>query len=138
MERFSSQLRTKSGIKLVFMSVIENDLPKEIAPQSPIITSTHSYATNEEKGIKRAVRTLNRYNKKHNPGSETVSPPEGTPIFMFFGAEGTTRPVNIFFDCGCSEAIFQEDVPGNELRGTLLTKGPFKMGDVGDTAVTWG
>ena len=122
----------------MFTSVLENSCQTADETVSPVITSTHSFATQEGKGIKRAVRTLNRFNKKHSPGAETVSPPVGTPIFMFFGAEGVTRPVNTFFDCGCSEAIFQQDIPGKELRGTLLSKGPFKMGGVGDSSVTAG
>ena len=38
----------------------------------------------------------------------------------------------MFYDLGCSDAIFRSGVPGNELRGTLLNKGPFPMGGVGD------
>ena len=97
--------------------------------------STHSYCSKENKGIKRAVRNLYRFNKKSDPAVETISPPEGIHLFMFFSAEGLLNPVNIFFDCGCSDAIFRDGVPGRELRGTMLEKGPSKMGGVGNTSV---
>ena len=65
---------------------------------------------------------------------ETVSPPEGSPLFMFQPIEGISDPVNLFYDCGCSDAIFRDGIPGQQLRGTLLAKGPFQMGGVGDIA----
>ena len=135
MQKFSDQLRTKSGIKLVFTAVIEKEIPKTPEFSQPDILSTHTYTTDEGRGIKRAVRNLHRFNKKRDPNVETISPPEGKSIFMFFGAEGISNPVYTFFDSGCTEAIIREGIPENELRGTLLTKGPFKMGGVGDTLV---
>ena len=136
MEKFSEQLKSKAGIKLVFTSVnIQQDTVVKVPP-APHLASPLSYCSKDEKGIKRAVRNLHRFNKKADPDVETISPPEGAPIFMFLGAEGLHNPVYTFFDSGCSEAIFREGIPGKELRGTLLTKGPFRMGGVGDTAVT--
>jgi hypothetical protein len=53
---------------------------------------------------------------------------------MFQPIEGLDDPVNLFYDSGCSNAIFRDRVPGNQLRGTLLSKGPFHIGGVGDIA----
>ena len=72
-----------------------------------------------------------RLNKKKDPGVETVSPPEGSPLFLFQPVEGLQDPVNVFYDKGCSEAVFRDGIPGVQLRGTLLNKGPFQMGGVG-------
>ena len=54
---------------------------------------------------------------------------------MLQGVEGLHNPVYTFYDSGCSEAIFREEIPGKELRGTILAKGPFQMGAVGNTPV---
>ena len=136
MEKFSDQLRTKSNIRLVLISVAEEE--KQNTPglrNPPSVNSPLSYCSKENIGIKRAVRNLHRFNKKSDPDVVTVSPPEGSPVFMFLGAEGLNNPVYTFFDSGCSEAIFRNEIPLKELRGTMLAKGPFKMGGVGDTAV---
>ena len=51
---------------------------------------------------------------------------------MFQAIEGHENPVNLFYDNGCSNAIFKVGIPVKELKGTLLAKGPFQMGGVGD------
>ena len=147
MEKFAERLRTKSGINLVFMvnqKVKLNDLsPPKISentvntplPEPPDFvhgSSTHSFCNKPNSGVKRAVRKMHRFNKKSNPDIETISPPQGTALFMFQAVEGLQNPVNVFYDCGCSDAIFRSGIPGVELKGTLLNKGPFNMGGVGD------
>ena len=146
MDKFAQQLRSKSGINLVFtvktkqgyaelgipsriqaqelMPNVENNPP--VLESSDVIpnVSTHSYCSKPDHGIKRAVRKMHRFNKKSNPGVETISPPEGSPLFMFQPLEGLSSPINAFYDCGCSDAIFLDGVPGNNLRGALLYKGP--------------
>ena len=91
-----------------------------------------AYCTLGEKGIKQAVRKLHRLNKKHEPGVVTVSPPAGVPLFLFQPVEGLSGPVNVFYDKGCSDAVLREGIPGVQLRGALLSKGPFDMGGVGN------
>ena len=44
---------------------------------------------------------------------------------MFFGVDDISKPVYIFFDSSCTEAIIPEDIPEKELRGTSFTKEPF-------------
>ena len=53
-------------------------------------------------------------------------------MFLFFRAKGRQNGVYTFFDLGCSHAVFKEGIPGNELRGRILQKGPFIMKGVGD------
>ena len=134
MEKFRDQLRTKAGIRLVYTSVMDRSF-QSVENDASKVASSHSYCSKENRGIKRAVRNLHRFNKKSDPDVVTLSPPEGASVFMFFGAQGINNPVYTFFDNGCSEAIFEEGIPGNELRGTLLNKGPFKMGGVGNSSV---
>ena len=143
MERLEEQLRTKNGITLVYMA---QKGKKVVSPTtgsinqgqsvplstSPPVSSVTTHSVYQESSIKSAVRKMVRYNKKVDPNIETVKPPEGVPIFMFLEAEGLHNPVNIFFDNGCTDAIFKSEIPGNELKGTLVNKGPFQMGGVGD------
>ena len=77
--------------------------------------------------IKQAVRKMVRLNKKNDPGVET----EPSKLFLFQPVEGLHDPVNVFYDKECSESLFRDDLPGVQLRGTLLNKGPFQRGDVG-------
>ena len=76
-----------------------------------------------------AVRKVRRVEKKK--GMEVVPIPEGDPLFLFHAAQGKTAPVNTFYDGGCSHAVFKDGVPGEQLRGQLVTKGPFTIGGVG-------
>ena len=46
--------------------------------------------------------------------------------------EGLNGSVNVFYDKGCSDVVFREGIPGVQLRGALLSKGPFDMGGVGN------
>ena len=57
--------------------------------------------------------------------------PQGEPMFLFFKAKGKVNGVNVFFDKGCSTAVFKEGIPGKELRGLVIKKGPFIMNIVG-------
>ena len=60
-----------------------------------------------------------------------VPPPMGQPMFLFFQVKGKKNGVNFFFDKGCSHACFQEGIPGAELSGEIISKGPFNIGGVG-------
>ena len=76
-----------------------------------------------------AVRKIRRGQQKR--GKDIVPVPEGEPLFLFHPTQGKTRPVNTFYDTGCSHAVFKEGVPGGQLRGQLVAKGPFDIGGVG-------
>ena len=45
-------------------------------------------------------------------GMEVVPEPNGRPIFLFFAAKGRNKPVQVFFDNGCSDAVMREGIPG--------------------------
>ena len=48
-------------------------------------------------------------------GSEVIDAPEGEPLFLFSSAVGKTRPINVFYDKGCSHVVFCNGVPRHEL-----------------------
>ena len=81
-----------------------------------------------------AFRKIRRTEKKKT--GEIVPVPDGEPLFLFHGAKGRTRAVNVFYDSGCSHAVFQSGVPGTELKGQLVAKGPFSIGGVGGITTT--
>ena len=68
-------------------------------------------------------------------GAEIIDVPEGDPLFLFSYAQGKTRPVNIFYDKGCSHIVFKHGVPGSELDGIMTKKGPLSLNAVGDTSI---
>ena len=76
-----------------------------------------------------AIRKIKRGQSKK--GREIVPVPSGDPLFLFHSTQGKTRPLNTFYDNGCSHAVFLEGVPGEELRGQIVCKGPFQIHGVG-------
>ena len=110
MEKFRNDLQRK-GINLSHTSV------EELGFQSDV----HAFNL--------ASRKLRRTEKKK--GTDIVAVPEGEPLFLFHGAQGKSRPINVFYDNGCSHAVFKLGVPGVELKGQLVAKGPFHIGGVG-------
>ena len=51
--------------------------------------------------------------------STNVPPPA---IFMFSHVIGKTRPLNSFYDGGCSDCLWKEGVTGNELKGIITQR----------------
>ena len=68
-------------------------------------------------------------------GSEVIDFPEGEPLFLFGSAVGKTRPINVFYDKGCSHVVFSDGVPQHELVSVMTKKGPLAITGVGDTKV---
>ena len=64
-----------------------------------------------------------------------IDVPEGEPLFLFSSAVGKTRPINVFYDKGCSHVVFRDGVPQNELVSVMTKKGPLIITGVGDTKV---
>ena len=64
-------------------------------------------------------------------GKELIPAPDGNPLFLFFGAKGKTRCLNTFMDNGSSGVIMKSGVPGTELPGRIVRKGPFVLKGVG-------
>ena len=86
-------------------------------------------AANSEK-VNTALEELEKQINK-----ELVPAPDGQPMFLFFGAKGKTRKLMVFFDSGCSRFIMRECVPGKELPASLVRRGPFPIGGVGDSTI---
>ena len=64
-----------------------------------------------------------------------IDVPEGEPMFLFSSAVGKTRPINVFYDKGCSHVVFRDGVPQHELVSVMTKKGPLAITGVGDTKV---
>ena len=111
MDRFRSDLQRK-GLNLALTTDI------------PTMLSQHSSQL-----LHKAVRKIKRVEKKK--GAEVVPVPEGQPMFLFHPTRGKTEAVNTFYDTGCSHAVFKEGIPGDQLRGQVVNKGPFDIGGVG-------
>ena len=60
-------------------------------------------------------------------GKTPVDIPSGPALFLLGLLKGKSRPLLTFFDSGASDAIAREGVPGKEVNGTILNKGPFEM-----------
>ena len=66
---------------------------------------------------------------------EMLPVPDGSPMFMFFGAKGRTRSIMVFFDSGCSRFIMRDCIPEKELPASCLRRGQIPIGGVGATTV---
>ena len=64
--------------------------------------------------------------------------PDGQSLFIFCPVEGKTRDLNFFKDSGCSSAIFKTGIPGAELRGQVVEKGPFIVQGVNGVKIVAG
>ena len=49
---------------------------------------------------------------------------------------GRNKPVNGFYDSGCSNACLRTGVPGSQLKGQVLAKGPFNITGVNGVNIT--
>ena len=108
-------------------SNISNDVaPTYVPTQLPIGSATVS------------SKPPSKRNKKSKPESDKtnfIPVPKGSPMFMFQGVEGKTRSVNWFYDSGCSNLIMKNEIPVEEYDSTLLQKGPFCIGGIGEAKV---
>ena len=84
-------------------------------------------------GCEKVNTALEELEKQIN--KELVPTPDGQPMFLFFGAKGKTRKLMVFFDSGCSRFIMRDCVPGKELPASLVRRGPFPIGGVGDSTI---
>ena len=114
MERFKADLRRK-GLNLALTTLNFAGIHRD--------TDAYNYAVKKMKNYEKKKKVRNRV--------EMVPVPEGEPLFLFHAAQGKSKPVNVFYDSGCSHAIFQADIPFNQLKAQLTAKGPFTIGGVG-------
>ena len=108
MQKFQRDLK-KQGYNLAFLTALPS-----------------SHQTNQD-NFEKAVRKIKRLEN----GSELVPVPEGEPIFLFHATQGKSEPVRTFYDSGCSHAVFREGVPGKQLKGQIVSKGPFNIDGIG-------
>ena len=94
--------------------------------------NTDQESASRSQGLKEATEKL----KKKASGSKVLEVPEGDPLFLFSTTMGKTRPLNIFYDEGCSHCVFKHGVPRVELEGELTRPGPLTIGAVGGVPVT--
>ena len=75
---------------------------------------------------------------KQMAGEDTIvhDAPAGEPLFMFSQAVGKTKPVNCFYDNGCSHCMFRQDIVETELESVMIRKGPINISVAGDATVT--
>ena len=120
MEKHKFSLQ-KKGVTLALPSLVSHSSDiSESAQYTPVLS------------IEEATRDLTRLERSNgNKHVKVAAPPMGQPLFLFFHVKGKTKGVNFFFDKGCSTACFREGVPGTELSGKILAKGPFQIGGVG-------
>ena len=69
-------------------------------------------------------------------GKELLPSPVGNPLFLFFAAKGKTKAVQTFVDSGSSDVLMKDGIPGNELPGYLIRKGPIHLKGVGGLTAT--
>ena len=123
MEKHKVSLQRK-GLTLALTScvILSSDIPPGTANFTPVLS------------IEEATRDLIRLEEKDskNKTIKVVPPPVGQPMFLFFHINGKVNGANVFFDKGCSHACFREGIPGTELNGKIIAKGPFQIGGVGD------
>ena len=143
LDKFRKDYRDKHKLKLVFAVILPSNSvissmkpsisPVESVDVQSILEPTISCnnSTSDDIGTAKAFRAMKKRLKANGFKGEINPPPSGEPMFLFFGAQGRHRPVNIMFDNGCSHAVYREGIPGKELRGMITHKGPFHMKGVG-------
>ena len=146
---FNSVWHRKTGEQVVMISslpdnpaeisdltVMNNEKPTANSEQPRVISSLTGQAT--PASIAQAARRLRRNEKRRNPDAEFLPVPDGQGLFLFCPVEGRTRDLNFFFDSGCTNALFEEGIPGNELRGQVVEKGPFIIHGVNNVKIVAG
>ena len=63
---------------------------------------TNNDESDDHINLKKATEKLRRVVE----GSKVMEVPEGEPLFLFSSAVGKTRPINVFYDKGCSHVVF--------------------------------
>ena len=141
LDKFKKDYREKFKLKLVFTANIPAapevvELPPSVADtssdseslQSPTATSQNVC---NNKSLNAATKSIKKRLRSNGFRGDIRPVPEGESMFLFFRAKGKINGVNTFFDMGCSTAVYREGVPGTELRGRIIKKGPFIMNGVG-------
>ena len=133
MDAKAAQLNRDHGLRLVhllaFNALGQPALADHVPEQEPDACLKPSQDTRppaDSKAFRNAEKKLRQKARKvTNSPVEVVPVPEGDPMFMFQALRGNTAPVFAFYDGGCSNACLRTGIPGTQLRGQVLAKGPF-------------
>ena len=107
--------------------------------EQPAKEKTHLQNTTEQEAARvQCLKEATEKLKKKAGGSKVLDVPEGEPLFLFSTTMGKTRPLNIFYDEGCSHCVFKHGVPKVELEGEMTRPGPLTIGAVGGLPVLLG
>ena len=137
MEAKANQLDRDHGLKLVCLlgfnilglSIpIPGHDPQHPHPGEPPLPRQVPGPATNSKAFRTAEKKLRKKARKSsNSPVEIVPVPVGDPMFMFQALKGINNPVFGFYDSGCSNACFKTGIPGTELKGQVLAKGPFTV-----------
>ena len=141
LDKFKKDYREKFKMKLVFTASaplnpeIMSYVPEPITVPSDeeILLSPTSVSQNtcKNSSVNAAAKIIKKRLRSNGFKGDIRPVPEGESMFLFFKAKGKINGVNTFFDKGCSTAVYREGIPGAELRGRIIKKGPFVMSGVG-------
>ena len=84
---------------------------------------------------KEATETLRKKLSEGGEEPRLKEIPEGRSIFMMGETKGVTRPINIFYDSGCSGMLLREGVQHELGKSVRKQKGPFYVRGVGNSTV---
>ena len=141
MESKGEQLQRDHGLNLVHLLGL-NHLKQPQPPESKKHSDIPKHAVRplscnktlrqHEKKLRKKVR------KAADFPIEVVPVPEGESLFMFQALKGNTKPVFAFYDSGCSNACLRSGIPGVELPGQVMSRGPFTVEGVNGVIIEAG
>ena len=124
MENKAADIQSKAGYQLVHLFSSQNlTAPPTYLPHTSYMPADSPPPVKvPDRVLKVAAKKL----RKSSDGPVEVVPiPDGAPMFMYQPLRGKTKPVNAFYDSGCSNACIMTGIPGAELSGQVIAKGPF-------------
>ena len=147
MDAKANQLDRDHGLKLVhflgFNNLGQSAVKAGHAPQphpgEDLQPSQVPGPATDSKAFRNAEKKLRKKARKSsNSPVEIVPVPVGDPMFMFQALKGITKPVFAFYDSGCSNACLRTGIPGSQLKGQVLAKGPFTVEGVNGVLIQAG
>ena len=114
MDRKASDLDQKHGLKLAHFLGCSRPMSPTTSTAMP--PGSTSLSTGNEAAVspvvgssafKTAAKKLKKKSVEFSDAVEIVPIPDGEPMFMFQALKGKTKPVNGFYDSGCSNAVLK-------------------------------
>jgi hypothetical protein len=134
MDSKAAEFERNHNLKLVFFlgcnnSTLSRPIPAVTVPVTPPPRVRAQV-------FRTAERKLRKKSRDSEGPVEVVPIPKGEPMFMYQALKGKTRPVNGSYDSGCSKACLRTGIPGAQLKGQVLAKGPFNITGVNGVNIT--